>query len=182
MYGLVNKAIEGMICQEFGIDTWERIKRRANVDLQAFISMEPYSDEITYRLVGAASEEIGKNGAELLKQFGEYWILYTAQEGYGDLLKISGRTFREFLFNLDNLHAHIGISFPVLMPPSFQCYDIDEHTLLLKYFSTREGLAPMVLGLIIGLGKLFIIELDVEHSLNRNQNNDHDEFIIKLRK
>ncbi len=47
MYGLVNNAVQGLITEQFGKDTWERIKARAGVHLDGFLSMEPYSDDVT---------------------------------------------------------------------------------------------------------------------------------------
>ena len=55
MYGMVNKAIEDLVRSNFGEDSWNRIKERAGVDEVAFISNEPYPDDVTFRLVGAAS-------------------------------------------------------------------------------------------------------------------------------
>lgn len=38
MYGLVNKAIEGLVCDHYGEETWEKIKAKANVDIDTFIT------------------------------------------------------------------------------------------------------------------------------------------------
>ena len=55
MYGLVNKAVEGLICSRFGEDIWEPIKRGAGVEVDVLLSMEGYPDDVTYRLVTAPS-------------------------------------------------------------------------------------------------------------------------------
>ena len=56
MYGLVNKAVEGMVCTAHGEATWLRIKAAAGVNVEGFVSNQPYPDDMTYRLVAAASE------------------------------------------------------------------------------------------------------------------------------
>jgi hypothetical protein len=84
MYGLVNKAIEDMVCDRFGEETWEEIKKKAQLDVDVFISMDGYPDDVTHRLVKAASEILAISSSEILQAFGEYWVLYTAKEGYGD--------------------------------------------------------------------------------------------------
>lgn len=33
MYGMVNKAVEGLVCQQFGEEAWEAIKERAGVEV-----------------------------------------------------------------------------------------------------------------------------------------------------
>ena len=179
MYGLVNKAVQDLVCSRFGEETWQAIKRKANVDDAMFVSMEAYPDPITYSLVGAASEVLGMSPDDILKAFGEHWILYTAREGYGDILQMGGTSLVSFLQNLDNLHVRVGMSFPELRPPEFRCSDIEPGSLLLHYYSSREWLGAMVVGLLHGLGKMFNTELSVEHSAKRSEGADHDEFRIR---
>lgn len=90
MYGLVNKAIEEMAIKVGGEDVWKAIKLKAGVEHPAFISMKVYPDEMTYKLVNSASEIFEIPADDLLREFGKHWILFTAKEGYGDLLKVSG--------------------------------------------------------------------------------------------
>ena len=68
MYGMVNKAVEDMVTTRFGEDTWEKIRTRAGIDVEVFISNEAYPDDVTYRLVGAASEELNLKPEEVLEE------------------------------------------------------------------------------------------------------------------
>jgi hypothetical protein len=181
MYGLVNKAVQDLVCSKFGEQTWEQIKERAGVEDEIFISMDAYPDDLTYRLVTATSETVGLSPADVLKAFGEYWVLFTAQEGYGNLLKMSGSTFKEFVLNLDNMHAHVGMTFSALRPPSFRCTDVTDSSLCLHYHSSRQGLAPMVEGLLQGLGTMFNTEVHVQQSADRSAGADHDEFVVSFK-
>ncbi|MFM7299371.1 MAG: heme NO-binding domain-containing protein, partial [Planctomycetota bacterium] len=52
MYGLINKAVEGLVRQRFGDAMWHRIRSGANLPDEPFLSMEQYPDETTYALVG----------------------------------------------------------------------------------------------------------------------------------
>lgn len=162
MYGLVNRAIEGLVRAEFGDDAWERIRSRAGVTETSFVAMSPYDDSVTYSLVGAASEELGVDAAAILTSFGEYWTTYTIEEGYGDLLAMMGSTLEEFLDNLDSMHARIGGQMPELLPPSFEREALDDGSSILHYRSEREGLAPMVIGLLEGMAKRFEVKLEIE--------------------
>lgn len=180
MYGLVNKAVEGLVRDRFGEEAWEKIKRKAGIDAEVFVSMEQYSDDVTYKLVAAASEVLETPADDILKAFGEYWVLYTAKEGYGELLKMSGNSFTEFLHHLDDLHAHVGLSFPNLQPPSFRCLENDDGSLLLQYYSERQGLAPMIFGLLNGLASMFSTEIDVQQTISREDGADHDAFLITI--
>ena len=183
MYGLVNKAIEDMVCDYYDEETWETIKENAGLeDIDYFINMEGYPDDVTHRLVQAACEVLGMSAAEILQAFGEYWVTYTATEGYGELLDSAGDDLPAFLNNLDNLHARVGLSFPHLTPPEFDCTDETEQSMNLHYRSKREGLAPMVVGLVKGLGKRFDTEVDIDHTTSRGAGSDHDTFSVRYQK
>jgi hypothetical protein len=184
MYGLVNKALQDLVCSRFGEDSWETVKRNAGVDIDVFISMEAYPDDVTYKLVRAASEVVGLSAEEALRAFGEYWVSYTAQEGYGELLKLAGDTLPAFLQNLDNLHTRVGLMFPRLKPPSFWCTDIREDFLRLHYrpgLDSRAGLGPFVVGAVKALAIRFKTEIEINQTAHRSQGADHDEFSITFK-
>lgn len=179
MYGLVNKALQDFITQEFGAEKWNTIRAKAGVKETNFISMQPYDDEITYKLAGAASNILGITLEQALEAFGKYWVTYTANEGYGDMLKMCGGNLKEFLVNLDGLHARIRLSFPHLRPPSLKCSDIAECSLRLHYYSDRPGLAPMVIGLVKGLGSRFDTEVEISLVIDKSNGADHDVFFVR---
>jgi hypothetical protein len=182
MYGLVNKAIADMVKTKFGEETWQEIRQKASVEDETFLSMEGYPDDVTHRLVKAGSQVLGLSGAQIMEAFGEFWVNYTATEGYGELMDMSGDDLPEFLQNLDNLHARVGVTFPNLKPPSFDSYEGEnENELTLEYHSEREGLTPMVFGLVKGLGTRFDTEVDISQTQSREEGADHDEFLIKYK-
>jgi heme-NO-binding protein len=176
MYGLVNKAVVDLVTSKFGQDAWNKIKQKAEVDIDVFVSMDAYPDDITYRLVGAASEVLKIPAEQVLEAFGEWWVLYTANEGYGPLLNASGSNLREFLMNLDALHARVALTMPQLKPPRFRVVDVDPSTMRLEYYSTRQGLAPMVVGLLKGLGIRFKTPIEISHERKA----EHDEFTLRV--
>jgi hypothetical protein len=179
MYGLVNKGIEDLIVSRFGEPCWEAIKRQAGVDVDAFVSMEAYSDEVTYRLIGAASEVLGVPANSVIETFGEFWILFTAGEGYGPLLDMAGHDLASFIQRLDEMHTRVGVTLPKLQPPSFWCTDVATDSLRLHYHTQRTGLAPLVVGIIKGLGKRFGAHVDIIHVVRREDGADHDEFLVR---
>lgn len=177
MYGMVNKAIQDLVTNNFGEDKWIAIKEKINFDDDFFISMQSYPDQLTYDLVGAASEILNISSNDVLEAFGEYWILYTADEGYGQLLNLSGSGFKEFLGNLNMLHDRITNIMPDLEPPKFTVKELESNTIELIYESNREGLAAMVVGLLKGLGKRFDEECSIEHKCHRSKFGK-DTFIV----
>jgi len=178
MYGMVNQAIEQMVCEIHGEEAWEKIKEMARIDVDVFISNEGYPDDYTYRLVAAASE-VSKTPAEvILEAFGEHWILRTAMEGYGDLMKAGGSNLKDFLVNLPNFHTRVVMIYPKLQPPSFKVSDVTENSLLLHYHTHREGLAHFVIGLMKGLGKMFEQPTTIVQKEIRADGADHDVFAV----
>lgn len=180
MYGMVNKAVYDMVHAHFGADAWNAISKRAGIEDVTFLSMRQYPDEITYRLVGAASQELKLTPEQVLEAFGEYWVSFTAREGYGELLKMQGQTLLEFLSNLDTMHARVGLSFPHLRPPSFHLTDQTERSVKLHYNSSRQGLAHLVVGLLRGLGKMLSTPVQVSIVPRSEQQEDTDIFLLQF--
>lgn len=179
MYGMVNKAMEELVCQQFGEPTWQRVLAAARIDEAAFVSMQAYPDAVTYDLVGAASHVLEVPAAELLETFGEYWTRYTVSEGYGEMMAMFGSSLREFLGNLDRMHARIAMGFTDLRPPAFRVDDLpEESAMLLHYHSDREGLAPMVFGLLRGSATRFSENVEISQVGHRAELG-HDVFRIQ---
>jgi hypothetical protein len=181
MYVLVNAAVQEFVSTNFGAAKWAAIKLEAGVTVDEFSRMQPYPDETTYKLVGAASKVLGVTPEDALRAFGEFWVLFTGKEGYGNLFDSAGGSFKDFLFNLDNMHTRVGASFPKLKPPSFRFDVIDDENLRMHYqpgLPTRQGLCPMVEGLIVGLSKHFQTEVSMEHSACSKSGADHCEWML----
>jgi hypothetical protein len=179
MYGLVNKAIYQLVMHKHGAEKWHLIRAKAGFPDEEFLSMENYPDETTYNLIRAASEVLKLSPEEVLEAFGEYWITYTAEEGYGSLLEMAGDTFVDFVRNLDQLHSCVGNIMPKLTPPSFQCTDVTPHSLLLHHYSGRRGLEHMVIGLLRGLAKRFNTPCRVTLQQSTSTNADHNVFLVE---
>ena len=72
MYGIINKSIQDLITANFGDDKWEKVKEKSAVDVDFFLSNEPYDDDITYKLANAAAEVLDLTLGEVLQAFGEW--------------------------------------------------------------------------------------------------------------
>ena len=178
MYGMVNKAVQDLIVTNHGEKVWEKIRLQAGVEEEMFISSEPYPDDITFRLVAAASAVLAVPAEVVLNDFGRWWILKTAKEGYGHLMKAGGRSLGEFLVNLPNFHTRIVMMMPALRPPEFECSDVEQDSLRLHYRSHRRGLSAFVIGLLEGLGEMFATPVTVCHEQRQDEGADHDVFQV----
>ena len=181
MYGMVNRAIEQFIKEKHGMDTWERVASKADVQ-EEFLSMEQYPDSASVNLVVGLSEVTAETPSQILADIGEYWVMFAHNSEYGDLLDMAGDTLPEVLANLDEMHMRVGQSFDELKPPSFWVSDLTEDSLILHYASERDGLAPMVVGLVRGLGQLLDTGCSVIQVGFKGDTSDHDEFAVAFEK
>ena len=161
MYGMVNQAVRGLIIEKFGTDVWTQIHTSAQAPAQ-FSVMEPYDDDITYRLVTQASATLNLPPETVLHVFGQYWVLNVATHHYASLMSSSGTDFVDFLHNLDHMHHRIRVIFPEYRPPSFRVKVLKPELLQLDYYSSRQGLLPFVTGLITGLAQHFKVSVSFE--------------------
>jgi hypothetical protein len=178
MYGIVNKAIQDLVTENFGAQKWEDILERSGIEEDFFISSEPYDDDITFKLAVAVSEEMNMTVSQVLVAFGEWWVVRTTKEKYGGLMESGGTNLREFLINLPLFHNRVMLIYPKLTPPEFKVSDISENSINLHYFSKREGLQEFVRGLIQGLGIMFTTPVTIDLLQTRDHGDSHEIFKV----
>lgn len=178
MYGLVNQAVQDYLSSDLGADTWDRIRTKAGFQETSFVPLQQYPDALTFQLVGAACEITGRTAGELVEAIGAYWVEFTAQKGYGSLLDQLGPGFADALAQLDAMHVRVALMMPQLEPPSFRVSARRERGLTLAYTSRRSGLAPLVVGLVKGLGRKFGLEPTVQLTVPRAEGSHTDVFEV----
>ncbi len=167
MYGMINRAIEDLVVSCASEEIWEQVKQKAGLELGVFIDSSQYNDEVTYKLVEASSQILNQSPEEILHAFGRHWILYTGKEGWASVFDLGGDNMVDFINGLDSMHARVEIVLPEAQMPEFSVVEHADH-LELTYRSARQGLAPMVLGLLDGLAEKFNESWLVEHVENKS--------------
>jgi hypothetical protein len=179
MYGIVNKAIEELVVHHFGVEKWNAILISSGVEIDFFISNEPYDDEITFRLASAASGVLQMPLPEIMCALGEWWIIHTGRNQYGYLLESGGENLKKFLVHLPLFHNRVMMIYPKLTPPEFKISDVSEQSLLVHYFSKREGLKDFVRGLLVGLGKFYECPVEITLIKDRDLGDSHEIFKVE---
>lgn len=179
MYGMVNKAIEGMVIEKCGKATWQKILRAAGMEDEIFISNQSYPDELTYNLVAIASKTMGEPVEKVLENFGNYWVMRVAKVEYEDLMTRQGLGFGEFLDHLPNFHSRLEMIFPNFKPPTFRIHERASNCLKLHYVTHREGLSHFVMGILYGLGEFYHTRVSISHTSKREDNGEYDEFLVE---
>ena len=178
MYGMINQAVRKLVVDGHGAETWDRICKKAGLTETDFSSLQKYPDDVTYRLVGAASNVLETPPDVILEAFGEFWTAYAKETSFSRLLQFGGRTFPEFVQNLDQMHAKIKLSLPELEPPMFRATELSAGGFRLHYYSSRPGLAPLVKGMMKGVADIYGMTIDIRLDKSRAHGHDHDEFVI----
>lgn len=116
----------------------------------------------------------------ILEKFGEHFFLYCVQSGYDRILRVLGRSLREFLCNLDALHDHLASIYQGINAPSFRTTDRSDGALLLHYYSAREGLGNIVMGIVKTVAKEILdTEVNMQILQDKTEEHDHMVFVIK---
>jgi hypothetical protein len=179
MLGMVNHAIEQMVIERLGAEAWERVCVRVGHADPVFVVMKQYPDELTYALVGAVAEEAGAPPAQVLHDFGRYWIAYSERQPWGKVMRSMGSDLRSLLAALDAMHTRIAISFPGVTMPHFRTEDVPGG-MRVHYFSPRPGLAPFVHGALEALGDLYREPVRVTQVEDRAAGAPHDVFLVSF--
>lgn len=164
MFGMIHKSARDMVLEQFGPDAWTAILTLADLDDGAMVSAQPYPDEVTFRLIGAAATTAGLTVDQTLYAFGRHWIRAADKGPYANIMKILGATLLESLINLDRMHASIQIAMPGAQLPQFSVVAHDERSIRIAYYSNRPGLERFVCGLFEGLMERFSTPGAVEYS------------------
>ncbi|KAK2170347.1 hypothetical protein LSH36_3g16010 [Paralvinella palmiformis] len=180
MYGFVNHALQMLVIQKFGEEIWEEIKKEAAIEMEGdFLVRLVYDDTVSYDLIAAASKILDISVPEILELFGRSFFDFCQESGYEKILQVLGSSTRDFLQNLDGLHDHLATIYPGMRAPSFRCSEDESGRMILHYYSEREGLEHIVVGLVKAVAeKLHNSEVEVELYKTKDDGIDHVQFVI----
>lgn len=180
MYGIINQSIQELVIQKFGEETWLKIIASSKLAIAEFENHEVYTDETTYVLAQTVADELGITLEEVLKIFGEFWILDISVKKYPSMMAAGGNNLKEFMLNLPTFHNRVFMTYPKLIAPEFRVYE-EEGELWVEYHSQRKGLTPLMEGMLVGIAKMFK-ETNATVELVKMKDKDqlnHDLFRIK---
>ena len=163
MYGMIHQALRDMALQHIDEPEWNTLLRDAGLTQPLFIGMEYYSDETTITLIRLVARRLDMPLDDALQEFGRAWIDFAGASEYGRILRMAGNDFVSFLESLDRMHASIRSNMPRAEMPSFELVKADASEMQLRYRSKREGLAPLVHGILLAVSQRFGERVSVTH-------------------
>lgn len=167
MLGLINDCAEQLVITKFGLDAWHAIKESANCSVKdyGFEQHGHYPDSATVDIVVAAAAALNVTVDDVLELFGQFFLQYTIDKGYDNLLRCQGSTLRLWLSNLNAMHDHLQSSMPTGSFPVFWCENCETNkgSIILHYYSVRGALlGSVVVGITKEVAKTYFdVEVDM---------------------
>lgn len=150
MKGVIVVCLGEMVTEKFGEDTWRKILTGAGMDAdKRFLPISDVDDSAVMKVVEETCNASGLSLQQAADAFGEYWACTYASRLYGAYY-MGVTSAKEFLLKLDGIHVATTRTVPNAQPPRFNYEDVDDHTLIMEYRSSR-GLMPFFAGLVRGI-------------------------------
>lgn len=163
MHGLINRAIQCFVRDTYGQDCWLDIAQMADLSPPDFEAMLRYEDRLTFDVLQACGNRLGKPRDELLEDLGTYLVSNPNSEALRRLLRFGGDSFVEFLHSLDDLPERAWLAVPDLELPLLDLQEVSQDQFLLTCHSRYDGFAPVLLGMLRSLaddyGALVLLEM-----------------------
>ena len=105
-----------------------------------------YSDKLLVRIAMATSRLTKMPTDEVIERFGQSFVQFCRKNGYDSILRAMGRTLRDFIVSLDNVHEYFRSAFPKMKPPSFALVEEQPDGMVICYRSQRGGFDNYVVG------------------------------------
>lgn len=179
MKGVINKGIQEYAEANFGADVWETIKARARCEEFVFAPTQDYPDELTPRLIEAASAILNLPLETVQVEYGKFMVPNTLKETYPPYFALAGKSAWEFLHRLDEIHSHVTRHLENARPPRLQCKQLSARQLLIHYHSPRR-LCSVLRGLILGVGICFGQDLSVRETACMRRGDQKCTFEVTL--
>lgn len=177
MYGMIHRAIYEMLAERNSVTEWERLRVGLNIDPDRMISTLVYPDCETLQLVDEAAGLLGIPVFAFFEELGRYWITFVERGSYKHIMNFTGGDLPSFIENLDQMHRAVATAMPGASVPSFRLVASAPGELSVDYRSNRDGLEPLVIGLLRGLIERFGHAGDVHFV---GQNDGASRFVLRF--
>lgn len=138
MKGVIFDCLSEVVKTKMGEDKWIEILLSAG--FTKFTTFLPYYDipeEYFGTIFSSVQRILQKTEKEVADLFAEYWVNVYAPRVYPEFYK-EKRNTKEFLMMMDQVHRKVTENVPYSKPPHFEYQIIDENTLKMFYYSSRN--------------------------------------------
>lgn len=161
MKGTIAICLQDLVKTKFSEDNWETILVKSGLPKDLVIyAHHDIEDDVIMKVLNSTCEVLNITLQQAADAFGEYWMIDYAPKKYFAFFQ-NVKNAKDFLLNMDRLHAKLTDKIENAKPPKFTYDDIDKNTLIMNYISER-GLEQIWIGLIKGVGKYFKENINIE--------------------
>ncbi|CAE8633526.1 unnamed protein product [Polarella glacialis] len=156
MHGLFHQAFKYFILNTFPRETWDEILRRLGIENDATIlKMEQHDDALTLAALDSGIEVEHAERDAFLELFGASFVAFAVDAGYYNQLRSLGSSLFDLLTNINLFHFKIERDFRSSHAafPVFVVEGDCETDFQVRYSSSRNGLEPLVRGVLIQVAK-----------------------------
>ncbi|PIV72651.1 MAG: heme NO-binding protein [Rhodobacteraceae bacterium CG17_big_fil_post_rev_8_21_14_2_50_65_11] len=146
MHGFVNRALQGFLCDTYGLDAWDEVRSQAGLPFDGFESMLHYEDCLTDQVIFSAEHVLHRDRASLLEDVGTYLISHPNQTALRRLMRFGGDSFFDFLQSLDDLSGRARLAVPDLDMPDLDIHHDRSNRFVLDIRWRLPGMGPVFVG------------------------------------
>lgn len=168
MHGLINRSLQCFVQDTYGNEIWVKIADRAGLESTNFEPVLQYEDDVTDRVIAAATAALNKPRQTMLEDLGTYLASHPTVEAVRRLLRFSGATFPEFLTALEDIKDRARLALPDLELPNLQLTQEDQTTFMLQVRWVQSDVGHVVMGILRAMADDYgaLVMLDHEGVVN----------------
>lgn len=153
MHGLVNRALQGFVCDTHGSELWAEILDQAGVGLTGFEAGQAYDDRLTEAVIAAAVDVLHRDRTSFLEDLGTYLVSHPNRVALRRLLRFGGDSFLGFLRSLEDLPGLAQLAVPGLDMPELRLRQDAGDRLVFDIRWGVPGAGSVVLGVLRAMAK-----------------------------
>ena len=172
MLGLVYTTLADMIEENYGLATWNRYVREAEIPNNgAFTYGALYPDTQMTRLIEVIEKDLNAPRSDILRNYGHY-MFGAIKNTYIDLIA-PYKSAKEFLLHVEgHIHQTVAQIHQHAAMPIFEYIDPGENQLIMLYRSDRK-MCYVAEGMIKGVCDHYNTEVDITHPVCLLEGDDH---------
>ncbi|CAH8829053.1 unnamed protein product [Trichobilharzia szidati] len=155
MYGILIEIAKLYIIEQYGENTWIWLCKKINGGKSDIRSHKLYPNNMLTSLLILLGDSVYTDKDLLLYEVGRYTIQFLVKNGYGKLLTILGKTFKDFLSNMNDHHEYLRYSYHHIKTPIFVVLSSTPKCIELEYCTKRPGYNHYAKGLLVEVAKHF---------------------------
>ena len=179
MHGLINRAIQCFVQDNYGHDRWLGMCHAAGLDEPEFEAMLHYEDGLTEQLLEMVSLALKSPRDTVLEDIGTYLVSHPNVEALRRLLRFGGETFVDFLNSLEELPDRARLAVDDLILPQLDVCEVDPQHFRLTCRFPRPGFGHVTMGILRTLADDYGALVFLEHRGERQGAEEIDITLIE---